>query len=304
MKNLYHAFSLALVFLMSADLPAQSKIVLTTYNATITDAMIASIAPKTNWGSEPNLWPYSWTQDGIINITRPLIRFDLLEIPPGVVVEEALLILHYDPYTHWFDKHFGQTDFLVRRITEPWEEFSVSWSNQPATTTEHEVYVPPAVFDQQNYVIDVTELMKDMLSPSSPGNYGFMLQLQHELPYTAVRLAGTDHADVSRHPQLWLTLGSGAVGTEDESMNDDSEGHFTVGPNPTAGEVFVSSKTVPKGENTAEVYDAQGKRVFSQALTGSYSDLFLNNLPVGMYVLKIFNDASGYIQEEKIVVAR
>lgn len=302
MKYFNTALALLLAFATSS-LQAQKKIVLTSYNAQITDAMIASITPDVNWGKEPNLWPYSWTQGGIVNTTRPLLRFDLSDIPAGSTVQEALLILHYDPYTHAFGVHSGQTDFVVRRILEPWEEMTVTWDNQPGTTSVHEVYVPNAIFNQQNYVLNVTDMVKDMLSPASAGNFGFMLQLENEFPYSAVRLASIDNADVSLHPQLWLTLSEGLTGTIDNQQKRESN-HFTVGPNPCSGELAVSSKTIPDGVNTAEIYDAQGKLVLSQVLSGSFSYLYLNQLPAGMYVMKIFNDTSGYIQEEKIAVAR
>ncbi len=300
MKYLNLSFSLLLLLATTVSLPAQKKIVLTTYNSQITDAVISFIAPDVNWGKEPHMWCYAWTQNGDVNITRPLLKFDLSDVPAGTTVAEALLILHYDPYTHWFGKHSGLTNFSIRRITEPWDELAVTWNNQPATTGEHEISIPPASFDQQNYVVNVTDLVKDMLNE---GNNGFMFHLDYEFPYSVVRLAGADHADVSLHPQLWLTLDDDFVGTDDDHLKSEA-GHFTVGPNPASGELVVSSKTVPKGVNTAEIYDAQGKLVLSQTLTGSYSYLYLNQFPNGMYVLKIFNDTSGYIQEEKIVLAK
>lgn len=300
MKKIYLIVTL-LVFWAPQALLAQKKIVLTTYNSQITDAIIGSITPDINWGNEPHIWPYTWTQNGVINITRPLIRFDLSEIPSDAAVLEALLILHYDPYSGLFGYHEGLTDFTIRRITEPWEELTVTWNNQPSTTTEHEIQVPPAGFNQQNYVVDVTQLVRDMLKSDSPGNYGFMFSLDNEFPYNAVRLAGAENPDPSRHPQLWITLDDEPSGAGSPSVEVN---HYSVGPNPTSGQLFVSSKTVPEGENTAEVYDAQGKLVLSQALTGSYSLLYLQDLPAGMYLMKIFNDTDGYIQEEKIVVAK
>lgn len=294
---------LFLIFGAANPLPAQKKIVLTTYNSQIADVAIASIAPDVNWGKEPNIWPYCWTQNGIVNITRPLIRFDFTEIPAGAKVQEALLILHYDPTTHWFGYHSGNTDFYVRRILEPWDELTATWNNQPATTTQHELYVPPAAFNQQNYVLNVTDMVADMLSADSPGNFGFMMSLQDEFPYNSVRIASADHADLSRRPQLWLTIDYGLTDTHDDGLKGKAD-RFKVGPNPTSGELSISSETIPNGTNTAELYDTQGKLVLSQTLAGSFSYLYLNQLAAGVYVLKIFNDAEGYVQEEKIVVAR
>ena len=303
MKHLNIIFALLLTVVTAGSLHAQKKIVLTTYNSQITDVAIASIGPDDNWGKEPNIWPYCWTQNGIINITRPLIRFDFTEIPSGAKVLEALLILHYDPTTHWFGYHSGNTDFYVRRILEPWDELTATWNNQPATTTQHQLYVPPASFNQQNYVLNVTDMVSDMLSADSPGNFGFMMSLEDEFPYNSVRIASADHADLSRRPQLWLTIDYGLTDSHDDNLKSEAD-HFTVGPNPTSGELAVSSKTVPKGTNAAELYDMQGKLVLSQTLAGSFSYLYLNQLAAGVYVLKIFNDVQGYVQEEKIVVAR
>lgn len=284
-------------------LAAQKKIVLTSYNSTITDVTVTSSYPDANWYGEPHIWAYAWTQGGIETIIRPLLHFDLSSVPAGATVEEALLILHYDPTTTpsgW--THSGNTDFYIRRITEPWDESTVVWNNQPATTAKNEILVPSFGYDRQNYVVNVTELVKDMLSAGA-NNYGFMFQLLSETSYNMARIAGSHHADLSRRPQLWLSVDDNVSGTDEQKTKGEPT-HFQVGPNPTAGELFLSADSVPTGVNTAEIYDPEGKLVLQETLAGSYSSLYLNQLPDGVYILKIRNADAGYIQVEKIVLAK
>ncbi len=175
------------------------------------------------------------------------------------------------------------------------------WNNQPATTTENEVFVPSFGYDRQNYVVNVTNQVKNMLSAGG-GNYGFMLQLLDEQPFNVARIAGAQHADPSRRPQLWLAIDDNATGTDEEKA-DAGVKYFHIGPNPTSGELFLSSDQIPTSTNTAELYNLEGQLVLQEKLAGSYSSLYLNQLPAATYLLKIRND-SGYFQQEEIILVK
>lgn len=303
MKRFTVSFTFCL-FILTYSAQGQKKIILSPFNTQVSDAVLGSIAPDQNWGTEPSLDPYTWTQGGIVNIVRPLIRFDLSSLPSSAdKIKKAVMVLYYDPFTHGGGKHAGLTAFSVLRVTSPWDELNVTWNNQPSTTDMNAVAVPAAVYDQQNYVIDVTELVKDMLGSSPANNYGFMLRLNNENPYNAVFLASSNNADASRHPQLWVTYDDGLVGTGDDALKAASV-DFEIVPNPASGVFSITIQgDAPAATYEADIFDLQGKLVLKQALSGSFTYLYVNPLPAGTYVLKIRSDA-GYVQTEKIVLTK
>jgi hypothetical protein len=287
---------------VAQSLHSQNKLVLSSYNSVVDDAALPSIIPDDNRGNAPHMNVYAWTQGGEENINRPILRFDLEFLPANADVEEALLVLHWDPFTNTqIGVHTGSTAFDVLRITEPWDEQTVTWNTQPATTPEDMVQVPAAAFDRQNYVINVTEMVRDMAA--APGaNQGFMLRLVEEFPFQAALLASSDHPDVSRHPQLWLTYSDGMVGTQDDAFKAIPT-TFDVFPNPTSGPLTLRMRHFSTEKYTATLFDAQGKLLSSQNLAGSFSIFHTPaGLPAGAYWLKISNEHGAMVQEEKIVV--
>lgn len=302
MRRISLAFSLLLIF-AALQIYAQKKIILGTYNTPVADVVISSLSPDANFGGSPNLDPYAWTQGGSLNIVRPLIRFDLSAIPAGAIIDEVLMVLYWDPFTHNGGKHAGQTDFSVSRVLEPWEEMKVTWNTQPAVSSKNRVAVPTAAYDQQNYVINVTELVKDILADSPAKNYGFLLQLNNETPYNAAFLASADNADPSRHPQLWVTYDDGFSGTGDNGLSAGDH-RFSIRPNPASGVFSIIMEGVFSPDKfTADIFDMQGKLVLTEELAGSFSYVYANQLPAGIYILKIRN-AAGYVQEQKIVMTK
>jgi hypothetical protein len=102
------------------------------------------------------------------------------------------------PYTS-----FGTNESLLQRVTAPWGESTVTWNNQPATSTVNQVILPAST-TQWNYNaldIDVTNMVKDMLVPAN-GNHGFLSKIQNEQYYRCINFASSDHPNGALRPKL------------------------------------------------------------------------------------------------------
>ena len=71
--------------------------------------------------------------------------------------------------------------FFINRITEPWDEASVTFNNQPAFSSTDSIYVPSTTENPstQDYVIDVSDLASFWLCSDQP-NLGLLFKLDEE----------------------------------------------------------------------------------------------------------------------------
>lgn len=123
------------------------------------------------------------------NTNRALLNFDLSTYPSNAVLLSADLYLYSSGYiNNLLPGHFGANAAYIRRVTGNWTENSVTWNSQPATTTLNQVLIPATTSSTQDFQIDVTALVEDiLLNPST--SYGFLLGLQTENPNNAAALA-------------------------------------------------------------------------------------------------------------------
>lgn len=147
---------------------------------------------------------YEWTKDGSPTTKYGLIDFDLSMLE-GLQIVEAKLILYHDPTSvdliH--SQLSGSNEMIIQRITSTWEE-PVSWGSKPATTTANEILVPASTSDDQDYEIDVTGLVQDMVD--DPDNsFGFQFKIATEQYYRSVGFASSDHPQAELHPELIIT---------------------------------------------------------------------------------------------------
>ena len=169
------------------------------------DAVIESIAPDQNFGNQTMFAVFSWTSSGVFNNARALIQFDFSSIPSQTSIAKAELSLYWKPYSNLTDQT-GENAFSIYRVTQPWTESTVTWNNQPTFNNTPKVAVPKTMaVDQSLLNIDVTTMVQDMINnPSS--NFGFMLQLNNEFPYSLVILASSNDPDQSKHPKLIVSF--------------------------------------------------------------------------------------------------
>ena len=179
-------------------------------NATVgKDALVSSYLSNGNHETINYMGPYAGTQGGTNNINRTFIAFDLSTIPTNAIVDSAYLTIFYSqaivdilyPTSTYFDGHVGDTRLWMQKVTQNWSENTITWNNQPSTSITNQVSIPLHTSKTQNYKLNVKTFVQDMVtSPSS--NYGFMLKLQNETPYTLVALASSDEVNPNNRPKL------------------------------------------------------------------------------------------------------
>lgn len=165
------------------------------------DAVVQSFLPDSNYSNLDYLLASAWTNAGKFNASRALIEFDFSDIPVQTKIDSATLSLFWTS-SGIFTEQTGENAFSIYKITESWQESSVTWNNQPATSVENIVNISKSVSEQQSYLnIDVTELVQDMIN-NPTDNHGFMLKLDEEIPYKLVIVASSNHPDMDKHPKL------------------------------------------------------------------------------------------------------
>jgi len=142
---------------------------------------------------------------------RSLLRFSALsQIPAQAKVKTARLYLSGVSSSDLFPD--GNSSFdgsrrsantsVLQRLTSAWNKNEVNWFNMPQATNEGEVMIPPS--DRQwnyNVTLDVTDMVREMVSQPEK-NYGFVLRLQNDDPFTAVLFASSSSKDESARPRL------------------------------------------------------------------------------------------------------
>jgi hypothetical protein len=304
MKKIFFLFSISIVF-CHLSFAQDTKLILSPFNSTVEDAVIASIIPDENRGSAPHNNGYAWTQSGIVNIARSLISFDLSSIPATAVLSEAKLVLYYNPFISTLPAHSGTSGFYVNRIIEPWEELSVTWNTQPLITTDNEVYIPFPSYDEQNFVIDVTAMVTDMLANPTSSD-GFMIRLEQEEPYNVILLCSRENEDMSRHPKLLLSYDpDGMVGTNDPDKSKTDDTVFSIAPNPAKGMVnLVLSDviTLSTDQFSYTIIDEKGQQVVAATqVAGANTTIEVSHLVAGNYFIIVASKQQETVQTIKFI---
>ena len=147
----------------------------------------------------------------MIFIMRGFIRFDLSSLLTTDVIRHTTLTLYNDPVAEvgeYLTNNNGQNSSQsgsdagwIQKVTQPWAENAITWDNQPPTTVTNEAILPQSTDPHENYDIDVTALVQNMVTnPAS--NFGMMLRLQTESAYRALIFASSDNADSTKWPKL------------------------------------------------------------------------------------------------------
>lgn len=173
------------------------------------DAYVNSVTAGTNYKDYPNYFALTvYYQSGTL-ITRGLFAFDLSFIPSSAEVLEARLDLYFaiNEYNPNIEQ-MGENSAWLCRITENWQEDSVTWDNMPMWTDENRVFLPQSTSPTQDYEnIDVTQLVQDMVS-NQDESFGFLFKLEDEVPHSAMCFASSDYPDENLRPVLTITYNS------------------------------------------------------------------------------------------------
>lgn len=168
------------------------------------DTYVHQFHPARNFNYDNKIAIMAWTFDGTPADCRGLIRFDLSSIPVKAKVTKAELYLYHITDQGNNPQHSqlsGANDGYLIPVSSPWKADSVTWNNQPSVITENQVAIPASTSATQDYVIDVTAMVGNMVKEPA-NNYGFMIRLQNENFYRALMFASSNHKNQQLHPTL------------------------------------------------------------------------------------------------------
>ena len=194
-------FTCVFFILFLSDNFGQKTIVLQPGPADGKDTQVNSAFPYNNWGINPNVVTCAWTFQDVLGIGRSLIRFDLSAIPPDAQILDARLTLFYDPSTS-FGAQYGENASYIKKITEAWDEMTVTWYNQPLSTWADEIFIERTSSPSQDMTdINITGFVSGwVLFPET--NFGFMHRMVAEIPYCCLAYSTSDHSSAEKRPKL------------------------------------------------------------------------------------------------------
>lgn len=266
------------------------------------DALIdsKSTANNANFGTSQDLASWSWTIGGDATKVRSLLDFDFSAIPANATITAAKLSLYCNTTSAVTQMHSGMNESYIQRIVNPWKEDSVTWNNQPATTTVNQVLLPSSTSSTQNYLsIDVTNLILDIRNNPTAG-YGMMLKLVTEVNFRSMVFASSDHPDPTKRPKLEICYTS-STGVNDDVVREDA---IRLYPNPSNG-TFTILTPVDMGMYTISIMDISGKEIYKQANINAHTTSIQldNSLSKGIYMMKI-ERVTGESIFKRLVIAK
>lgn len=283
------------------------------------DALVWTLWPSVNNGGHSDFIACAWTNQGNPSGTRALVDFDLAVIPSGVTIQSAILDLyHYpSPYNAGHSNLSGLADCWLQRITQPWQEYGVTWNTQPATTTQNQLVIPAPTIMTQNYSLNITQLVQDYINNPST-SFGFMLRLQNESYYRSLLFASSDNVNMQLHPRLTVVYSpqqfpsAGCWNTLVEGPN--STGNNPLPPDP---DLVVPNIFTPNGDqfndlffpsllpgvtiSRFEIYNRWGNRIYNSSAVFSWNGMSETNIPCsdGTYYYVIGYSDSTNVQRVK-----
>lgn len=212
--------------------------------------------------------------------TKGLMKFDFSNVDPSIEIQSASLILTTE-------SSLGNRPCAFKKITSAWDQTTVTWDNQPTTTSSGEqniLWFHPNVKIQLNITSWVESWLAD---PSS--NFGFMLELSgEETEETKMSFYSSNSLIPENHPKIVLNLKSGSIVVREypsaQTERDDSSIGVSVYPNPTSGSISVKSK---QEIETVAVFNSTGMLVFKTATEGTDTSIDLSDLPEGAYTVQV-----------------
>lgn len=220
------------------------------------DAFLNELYPSTNFGGHPDFISYSWTFNGVEGLGVSLLEFDLSVIPANGIILDARLYLCHNPATFSAGQANSNSCYL-RKVTDPWNETTVTWNNAPNTTVSGQVILAKSTLTNQDYPnINVLPFVQDWHNnPAS--NHGMFLELADKSLYNSMKFCSSDCADSLKRPKLVIKYDLG-VGMPRVGR---SAPLFSIYPNPANDEVtFVFAD---QSERSVTIFDAWGRTQIS-----------------------------------------
>jgi len=260
------------------------------------DAQIQNFDPNLNQGNLIEYYLGGWTSSGNNVTWMQMLKFNMTSIPSNATVQSANLSLFYPTanlnHSYCCDTSLTHSNAsLVQRITSSWSESTVTWNTQPTYTTVDEASIPPSTSPTESYYINVTNMVKTMLSTV---NYGFLLQMVDPSPYAQLLFASGDNPDSTQHPLLKICY------TTPQFVNDiNPEVKLSIYPNPLSSSSILQLNTRLTNAEVV-IYDMVGKEMMRKKLTGDRMEIEKGGLQSGVYVVKVGSEGRQWV--EKMVV--
>ncbi|MFD2100199.1 DNRLRE domain-containing protein [Flagellimonas iocasae] len=165
------------------------------------DAIIARAYPSQNYSRLEHLHLISRIKnDSLIDDNRILIYFDLADLSLVSKVDSAHIYLYSNGR-----KDYGQVDFQVLRIVEPWSDERVTWSKQPKVDTVDVVTIKSDMSNHKDSIkIDVTSFTDGFFSRDYR-NFGFLIRfLEEDQTGKRLNFYSSDTDKTSKRPELQI----------------------------------------------------------------------------------------------------
>ncbi len=300
-------FTVAAGFIAATSF-AQTTLVLQPNAAAGKDAEIFSCIPcgynNSNYGNKQDFDAIAWTNGGNQSNVRSLIQFDLSGIPANATITSATLALYFNPSSPE-GKHFqflNSNSSYISRITSAWNENTVTWANQPSTTSTNRVSLSGTSSSTQSFTsINMKQLIIDSRNNPST-SFGFMLKLQQEKSFRKLIFASSDHPTASLRPKLTIvyTVPAPLIATGNTGVSEE----MNVFPNPVRGSAVLKLNAAGSDIATITVSNALGKTciTYSNDIAEGYNEINLDAaaLPSGMYIVTVRTSSNTF--SKRIIV--
>jgi hypothetical protein len=175
------------------------------------DAMISNLESDKNFGDH-KYFEATFLTEPILTVmrsNRSLIWFNLNSLPKSSVIKKVTLQLFYDIPIPWDPAVFASVPVtssdwvggVLQQVVEPWEEYNVTWNNQPKTIEANQVFISPFNINANIITVDVTTLFVP-INGTAAENYGMLFRLWPSEQFPGFRFASSDYSVASMRPKL------------------------------------------------------------------------------------------------------
>ena len=171
-------------------------------------SLVGSVSPDQTNPDYMLVGASAWTWSGSPGVQHGYLDFDFSSVPAGAPVATAILTLTGVGTSN--DSLFAESTLsgsnatTISRVTSAWDEATLTWNNQPTTTSDGAVVIGPSTSPDESFDVDVTAQVRTMLSNGQ--TYGFAFQLVDETYYRSMMFAGSNNPNAGARPQLTLHL--------------------------------------------------------------------------------------------------